>query len=100
MAQAELKFGQAEQDLVLRVAQAYFDVLSAAENFAAARFARESIRERLDAARTSVEVGVGRAPTFATPRPASNSPRPRKSLPMPNSRFAGGRSTPSSASGY
>ena len=59
VAQAELKFGQAEQDLILRVAQAYFDVLSAAENLAAARFARESIKERLDAARTSVDVGVG-----------------------------------------
>jgi len=59
VAQAELKFGQAEQELILRVAQGYFDVLSAAENHAAARFARESIRERLDAARTSVEVGVG-----------------------------------------
>jgi outer membrane protein len=59
VAQAEIKFGQAEQDLILRVAQAYFDVLSAAENLAAARFARESIKERLEAARTSVEIGVG-----------------------------------------
>jgi outer membrane protein len=59
VALAELKFAQAQQDLILRLAQAYFDVLSSAETLDAARAARESIAQRLEAAEISVKIGVG-----------------------------------------
>jgi outer membrane protein len=57
-AEAEIGFAQARQDLILRVAQAYFDVLYAAENLTAVRANKQSIAQQLELAKKSFEVGT------------------------------------------
>lgn len=57
VAQAEANFAQARQDLILRVAQAYFDVLYANENLTAVQANKESIAQQLELAKKSFEVG-------------------------------------------
>ena len=56
--QAEAVFAQASQDLVLRVAQAYFDVLNAQENLKAVRANKQSISQQLEQAKKNFEVGT------------------------------------------
>ena len=56
--QAEANFVQARQDLILRVAQAYFDVLYAAENLTAVRANKSAITQQLELAKKSFEVGT------------------------------------------
>jgi len=56
--QAEANFSQASQDLILRVAQAYFDVLYAQENLNAVRAAKQSIALQLEQAKKNFEVGT------------------------------------------
>lgn len=56
--QAEANFAQALQDLVLRVAQAYFDVLYAQEALTAVRANKEAITQQLEQARKNFEVGT------------------------------------------
>ena len=58
VAQAEASFAQAQQDLILRVAQAYFDVLNASENLAAVRTNKQAIAQQLELAKKSFEVGT------------------------------------------
>ena len=58
VAQAEANFAQASQDLILRVAQAYFDVLYAEENLKAVRAAKRSIAQQLEQAKKNFEVGT------------------------------------------
>jgi outer membrane protein len=58
VAQAEAIFAQASQDLILRVAQAYFDVLYAQENLAAVRSNKEAIAQQLAQAKQNFEVGT------------------------------------------
>lgn len=58
VAQAEAVFAQASQDLVLRVAQAYFDVLYAQENLAAVRASKQAIAQQLEQAKRNFEVGT------------------------------------------
>jgi outer membrane protein len=48
----------AEQDLVVRVAQAYFDVLAAQDQVATARQSKAAITEQLASARRNFEVGT------------------------------------------
>ncbi|HNQ04912.1 MAG TPA: TolC family outer membrane protein [Thiobacillaceae bacterium] len=55
---AEQQFQQADQDLILRVAQAYFDVLLAQDNLATARAQKQAVAEQLAQARKSFEVGA------------------------------------------
>lgn len=55
---AELQFAQASQDLMLRVTQAYFDVLLAQETLATAQAQKLAIAEQLEAAKKSFEVGT------------------------------------------
>ena len=55
---AELQFKAAEQDLVLRVAQAYFDVLQSQDNLAFIAAQKAAITEQLAAARRNFEVGT------------------------------------------
>lgn len=57
-AQAEAALAQARQDLILRVAQAYFDVIYAEENLAAVRSNKEAIAQQLEAAKKNFEVGT------------------------------------------
>ena len=57
-AQAEANFGQARQDLILRVAQAYFDVLAANESLVAVKGNKEAIAQQLELAKKSFEVGT------------------------------------------
>lgn len=57
-AQAEINFAQARQDLILRVAQAYFDVLYATENLTAVRANKQAISQQLELAKKSFEVGT------------------------------------------
>jgi len=57
VAQAEANFAQARQDLILRVAQAYFDILNARENLSAVRANKEAIGQQLEAAKKNFEVG-------------------------------------------
>lgn len=56
--QAEGQFRIAEQDLVLRVAQAYFDVLMAQDNVDLAVAQKAAITEQLEMAKRNFEVGL------------------------------------------
>ena len=58
VAQAEAQFAIARQDLVLRVAQAYFDVLLAQDNVALAGAQKAAIAEQLAQAKRNFEVGT------------------------------------------
>ncbi len=58
VAQAEANFAQARQDLILRVAQAYFDVLNADESLTAVRANKQAISQQLELAKKSFEVGT------------------------------------------
>lgn len=55
---AEIQFAQAEQDLIVRVTQAYFDVLLAQETLATAQAQKVAIAEQLEAAKRNFEVGT------------------------------------------
>lgn len=56
--QAEANFAQARQDLILRVAQAYFDVLNAEENLRAVQANKLAIVQQLEQAKKNFEVGT------------------------------------------
>lgn len=56
--QAEANFAQASQDLILRVAQAYFDVLNAEENLNALQANKVAISQQLEQAKKNFEVGT------------------------------------------
>lgn len=56
--QAEANFAQAAQDLILRVAQAYLDVLYAQENLKAVRANKQAIAQQLEQAKKNFEVGT------------------------------------------
>lgn len=58
VAQAEAQFVQARQDLILRTAQAYFDVLYAEENLLALRANKTAIAQQLESAKKNFEVGT------------------------------------------
>ncbi len=55
---AKSELESAEQDLIVRVAQAYFDVLAAQDNLATAQAGRVAITEQLASARRNFEVGT------------------------------------------
>ena len=55
---ADAQFAQARQDLVLRVAQAYFDVLLAQDSLGLAQAQKKAIGEQLEAAKRNFEVGT------------------------------------------
>jgi outer membrane protein len=57
-ASAEAQLVQAGQDLIVRVAQAYFDVLLAQETLATAQAQKISTAEQLESARRNFEVGT------------------------------------------
>ncbi len=57
-AQAEATFGQATQDLIVRVAQAYFDVLASQDGLAFIQAQKVAISEQLAQARRNFEVGT------------------------------------------
>lgn len=56
--QAEANFTQARQDLILRVAQAYFDVIYATENLTAVQANKAAIAQQLASAQKNFEVGT------------------------------------------
>lgn len=58
VAQAEAQFGQAGQDLIIRAAQAYFDVLASQDNLAFIGAQKSAISEQLAQARRNFEVGT------------------------------------------
>lgn len=58
VAQAEANFVQARQDLILRVAQAYFDAIYAVENLKAVRANKTAIAQQLESAKKNFEVGT------------------------------------------
>jgi outer membrane protein len=58
VAQAEAQFGLARQDLIVRAAQAYFDVLLAQDTLATARAQKVAIAEQLESAKRNFEVGT------------------------------------------
>ena len=58
VAAAEAQFAQARQDVVLRAAQAYFDVLLAQDSLQLAQAQKTAIAEQLEAARRNFEVGT------------------------------------------
>jgi len=58
VAQAEATFGAAGQDLVVRVAQAYFDVLQAGDNLEFVKANKTAIAEQLAQAKRNFEVGT------------------------------------------
>lgn len=55
---SEAQFAQAQQDLVLRVAQAYFDVLSAQDTLESTRAQKVATTEQLASAKRNFEVGT------------------------------------------
>lgn len=57
--QAQAQFVQAEQDLIVRVAQAYFDVQVAQESVQVARAQVQAIGEQLNLAERTFDVGTG-----------------------------------------
>jgi outer membrane protein len=57
-AQAGVQFGLARQDLIVRVAQAYFDVLLAQEAVATTGAQKTAIAEQLESAKRNFEVGT------------------------------------------
>lgn len=59
VAQAEATYRDAEQGLILRVAQAYFDVLAAADTLAANRAERAAYGALVEQARRRLETGIG-----------------------------------------
>jgi outer membrane protein len=58
VAQAEADFAAAEQDLIARVAERYFDVLAAQDNVDAQQSAFEAIARQLEQAEKRFEVGL------------------------------------------
>lgn len=58
VAQAEANFALAKQDLILRVSQAYFDVIYANENLKAVRANKAAIGQQLESAKKNFEVGT------------------------------------------
>ena len=58
VAQTEAAFGQVAQDLVLRVAQAYFDVLASQDSLAFIQAQKTAISEQLAQAKRNFEVGT------------------------------------------
>ena len=58
VAQAEATFSAAEQDLITRVAQAYFDVLLAQDNVTVSEASKTAIAEQLAQAKRNFEVGT------------------------------------------
>ncbi len=58
VAQAEAQFVQARQDLILRTAQAYFDVLYGEENLRALQANKTAIAQQLESAKKNFEVGT------------------------------------------
>jgi outer membrane protein len=56
--QSEATFGQAAQDLIIRVAQAYFDVLAAQDTLALVQAQKVAIAEQLAQAKRNFEVGT------------------------------------------
>ena len=56
--QADANFAQAAQDLIVRVAGAYFDVLYAQENLKAVLANKQSISQQLEQAKKNFEVGT------------------------------------------
>ncbi len=56
--QTEASFAQAGQDLILRVSQAYFDVLVAIEKLRAVQATQTAIAQQLEQARKNFEVGT------------------------------------------
>ena len=56
--QSEARFAQARQDLIVRVAQAYFDVLASNDALAAIRTNKQAISEQLAQAQREFEVGT------------------------------------------
>ena len=58
VAQAEAQFGLATQDLIVRTAQAYFDVLTSQDNLAFIQAQKTAISEQLAQAKRNFEVGT------------------------------------------
>lgn len=58
VSQAEAQFAVARQDLIIRVAQAYFDVLLAQDNVTLAGAQKAAIGEQLEMAKRNFEVGI------------------------------------------
>lgn len=55
---SDLQFFQAQQDLVIRVSQAYFDVLTAQDNVELLNNKKDLIKEQLNAAKAKFEIGA------------------------------------------
>jgi len=58
VAQAEVDYLSAEQDLIIRVASSYFNILAAEDTLEAEQAARQSIEKQLDQAQKRFEVGL------------------------------------------
>ncbi len=57
-AASEAQFAQARQDLIIRVSQAYFDVLAAQDTLASVQAQKTAITEQLASAKRNFEVGT------------------------------------------
>lgn len=58
VARAEAEYHAAEQQLIVRVAEAYFELLAAKDSLEASRINKESIARQLDQAKKRFEVGL------------------------------------------
>lgn len=71
IAQAQLT--AASQDLIVRVSQAYFDVLAAQDTLAFVQAQKTAVSEQLESAKRNFEVAPRRSPTPARRRPGTTS---------------------------
>lgn len=55
---ADMRFFSAQQDLILRVSQAYFDALTSQDNVALYKNKKELIKQQLDAAQAKFDAGL------------------------------------------
>ena len=58
VAQAEIDYLAAEQDLIVRVSNTYFNVLAAQDTLGSEQAARQAIEKQLDQAQKRFEVGL------------------------------------------
>ena len=70
VALAQAQLAGAEQDLIVRVSQAYFDVLASNDTLQFVKAQKTAVAEQLASAKRNFEVGTSTLPTPAKHRPA------------------------------
>jgi outer membrane protein len=96
--QSRLALVAAEQDLIIRVAAAYLNLLATQDGVELAKAEREATAKQAEQARVRLASGLGTVTQFNETEGASRSPRPARSMPSTSSRTRARRSRRSSGS--